>query len=461
MRFFVVTGLLAMVVAGCNAPRPEGVAGCSDDFYRFDRDDPQGEGRGQVTDYSAERIGNSPDRRKLYEGMVDAINQIPAGTREEPGYVHVLVLSGGGAWGAYGAGFLNGWRIADSLTGGEYASRSSIGYPRQRRSDIHIVAGISTGAAQAPAAYVGATTEAQVARNADRRLAEQYTAVSEDSLIRMRFGGKASALFSNSIYSVDGIEDQSRKLVDSYFDVIKSMPVSKRIYVGTLNVDRNRFVVADLKAMADRSVESSKAQAKACVAQSLLASAAVPLAFPPRFIDGEMYVDGNVRHGVFATLLFGDRRVRKAMRDRHLLPYVSVIVNGNQSADSYRDSKERHEVKNGALAIVGAAVSNMLDQVAKDSTYQIENDLIALFGANGEQINYFSRYTYVDNAAIRAADFAECRAARASTNDQIFDPVFMKCLYNIGFEAAQSQEADRMGWRDFFRMPPPAPPPPG
>jgi hypothetical protein len=202
--------------------------------------------------------------------------------------------------------------------------------------------------------------------------------------------------------------------------------------------------------MIDRATEGSKRQSKACVAESLLASAAVPLAFPPRFIDRNMYVDGNVRHGVFATLLFGTWRVREAMRERNLIPYVSVIINGNQSADSYKP--QQPEVKNGAIAVAGAAVGNMLDQVFKDSTYQIENDLIAMFGANVPgQINYYSRYTYVDNRVIRQSGFDECQRAVDSSNNLLFDPLFMKCLYKIGVEAGA-----RQAWRDFYQMPPPA-----
>ena len=455
-RSLMAIGLLAAIIAACSSSRPEGVSGCSDDYYYFERADVQREKLARVPDYIAKRIGGGTDDRTIYDYLTEAISEIPSGTTAEPRYLHVLVLSGGGQWGAYGAGFLNGWRTADEI-GKQYRSTSGVEYPVQRRSDIHLVAGISTGAAQAPAAYVGSTTDAAVARSADLRLAAQYTQVNQDDLIRQRFGGEAAALFSNSIYTVDGLERQANGLVDAYFDVIARLPRTRRLYVGTVNLDRNKFTIVDLKAMVDRAQEATKPASKACVAESLLASAAVPLAFPPRFIDRSMYVDGNVRHGVFATLLFGTWKVREAMRARNLIPYVSVIINGNMSADSYRFTQP--EVGNRGIAIAGAAVNNMLDQVFKDSTYQIENDLIAMFGANGtdsvspDRINYYSRYTYVDNNVIRrsAASISECKLSIEDSNSLVFDPVFMKCLYEIGLKAGRDQ-----AWQDFYQLPPPA-----
>ena len=145
---------------------------------------------------------------------------------------------------------------------------------------------------------------------------------------------------------------------------MKAMPPTKRFYVGTVNLDRGRFVIADLKAMLSCAASPVPPHTKTCLTQSLLASAAIPLALPPRFIDREMYVDGNVRHGVFATALFGTQDVRTAMKQRNLVPYVSVIVNGNLSARSYRNNPPA--VKNGGVAIAIGAVANMVDQVGKD-----------------------------------------------------------------------------------------------
>jgi predicted acylesterase/phospholipase RssA len=451
-RSLAITGLLAL--AGCNQPRPEGVAGCSNDYYYFDQAEIDRLLPTQPPDYFARRFGGDAHAPDLYQELATAIRAMPDGAAGEVRYLHILVLSGGGQWGAYGAGFMKGWRAADNATGGAWRDAQEVLYPAQRRSDIDIVAGISTGAAQTPAAYVGAVADPELAAEADNRLADQYLAVTQDELIRARFGGEAAVLFSNSLYTVDGLEKRANELVGAYYEAIRARPAWKRLYVGTVNLDRNRFTVVDLKAMVDRSPRPATKQSIDCLAQSLLASAAVPLAFPPRFVDGYMYVDGNVRHGVFAAILFRQEEVRKAMRDKNIVPYVSVIINGNLSADSYHTAAPK-PVENGGVAIATTAVSNMLDQVNKDSTYQIENDLIALFGVNSpSNRRYWSRYAYVDNKAIQKArdqlGYEECSQAVAATSDLVFDPVFMKCLYKIGVD-----EGRRQAWRSFYQIPQP------
>ena len=76
-----------------------------------------------------------------------------------------------------------------------------------------------------------------------------------------------------------------------------------------------------------------------------------------------------------------------------------------------------------------------------------------MFGANDPQsggIAYYSRYTYVDNATIGdpRLGIPECTEAVGATNDLVFDPVFMKCVYTIGFRNGATQS-----WKDFYKLP--------
>src|SRR5581483_4954397 len=70
-----------------------------------------------------------------------------------PGHPHqrteILVLSGGGAWGAYGAGFLNGWSQRPAAMGGQ-------------RPQFDVVTGISVGAIMAPYAFLGPRYDARL-----------------------------------------------------------------------------------------------------------------------------------------------------------------------------------------------------------------------------------------------------------------------------------------------------------
>ena len=81
-----------------------------------------------------------------------------------------LALSGGGAFGAFGAGFLNGWTVAGT------------------RPKFKLVTGISTGALIAPFAFVGSEY--------DENLKKLFTSVSTKDIFTMRGMG---AIGSESI----------------------------------------------------------------------------------------------------------------------------------------------------------------------------------------------------------------------------------------------------------------------
>src|ERR1700750_1846627 len=62
--------------------------------------------------------------------------------RPDPPVVDILIISGGGDWGAFGTGFLKGW--------GKIPKSDPMARP-----DFDIVTGVSTGALIAPFAYIG------------------------------------------------------------------------------------------------------------------------------------------------------------------------------------------------------------------------------------------------------------------------------------------------------------------
>ena len=66
-----------------------------------------------------------------------------AGKTKNPPVVDILIISGGGDWGAFGAGFLKGW--------GTVPKTDALARPET----FDIVTGVSTGALIAPFAFVG------------------------------------------------------------------------------------------------------------------------------------------------------------------------------------------------------------------------------------------------------------------------------------------------------------------
>ncbi|MBM3649647.1 MAG: patatin-like phospholipase family protein [Alphaproteobacteria bacterium] len=456
-RVVATLGAISIITAAasCDAPRPDGIAGCATDLYEF-KPSPHSSSaaaRSGITGrptpaFDVQPILPAAQPADIYQGLIAAIDslgqQLGPPAPGQPRYFNILALSGGGQWGAYGAGFLNGWRAFDKVDANIANYRKNYGRPHQLRRDIHIVTGVSTGAAQGPLAYVGSTADERLAAAADARLTLEYTQVVQGDIIAGRPGGYLAALYSNSLYSVDGLERHAASIVDDYFGAMKNAPDHRRLFVGLTNLDRNAFVMADLKAMTDRASSTTERRQKACLTETLLGSAAVPLAFPPRFIDRNMYVDGSVRYGLFATQLLGDPRVRERLRAHRLTPYVSVIINGNQSADGYKATPPK-EQKNSAIPIATKSVQIMVDQVYKDSAYRIENDLIAIFGAS-----YVSRYTYIDNATIRESEFPACIRAKNDPVEREFDQQLMQCLHELGLR--QGQDAMRP-WLTFAQTP--------
>src|SRR3954471_17251927 len=89
----------------------------------------------------AENAGRSADFNVLMGGFVqrarDKVTMTKAGTAKPP-TIDLLVVSGGGDWGAFGAGVLKGW-----------------GRVKGGRPQFDVVTGVSTGALIAPFAFLG------------------------------------------------------------------------------------------------------------------------------------------------------------------------------------------------------------------------------------------------------------------------------------------------------------------
>jgi predicted patatin/cPLA2 family phospholipase len=188
-----------------------------------------------------------------------------------------LAISGGGANGAFGAGLLVGWTKAGD------------------RPSFNIVTGISTGALIAPFAFLGPAY--------DMQLKDVYTTVSTEELIKVR--GFLKIITGDAATSTEPMQ----KLIARYYtqqmlaDIAAEYEKGRRLFVGTTNLDAERPVFWNITAIAS----SGDPKALELVHKILLASASIPAAFPPVFIeveaDGrrydEMHVDGGTTTQVF------------------------------------------------------------------------------------------------------------------------------------------------------------------
>lgn len=363
-----------------------------------------------------------------------------------PIVINILTLSGGGKYGAFGAGFLGGWSEAEANGGIVPLSRE----------EIDIITGVSTGALLSSYAAAGNLSPTQGGSAALRAEADADAKagyeVSDSGLFKSK--GMLGLLTSNGLADPSGrLDKRVADMVTEYAPHVAKSPSDHMVLVGAANLTNGKFYVADLTEAAKKGPE-----ANACYAEWLLASSAVPAQFPPRFIDGYGYVDGGVRFGAFLSNNVA-RVVRRTKAPGDELEGTQVKINlialfnnpltansPSQNPDAavacdqstLANAKDVCPArKNNLLAVATRSAGDiMTNQVYLDSVYRLHRDL----DASG--ILGISHFIYAPPQKI-----AE-KGCKAATEDH-FDRAFMDCLYSLGFEMAQDPEQ----WLSFEEMP--------
>jgi Patatin-like phospholipase len=207
--------------------------------------------------------------------------QYTAGARKEPPVIDVLIISGGGDWGAFGAGFLKGWQ--------KVPAQHPLAMP-----DFDAVTGVSTGTLIAPFAFLGDEQSIDEIVNLYRNPQEDW--------VKQR--GMLFFLPNNiSFAEVPGLEREVRQHIT--LDMIRRIAKAgadgrKLLLVNTTDLDLGTSRVFDLVAEAQRAADSGQVDR---LHNIILASAGIPAAFPFRIIDDELYVDGAVT----GNIIYGGR----------------------------------------------------------------------------------------------------------------------------------------------------------
>jgi hypothetical protein len=194
--------------------------------------------------------------------------------------IDVLIVSGGGDWGAFGAGFIKGWLKVPA------------GHPLAK-PEFDAVTGVSTGALIAPFAFLG-----------DERAADEILSLYRNphpDWVKQR--GFLYFLPDNiSFAEVPGLEREMRTHItlDTVRRIAKEGADGRLLAVNTTNLDDATSRVFDLVAEAQRAVKDNNLER---IHSVMLASAGIPGAFPFRMIDDELYVDG----GVTGNIIYGGR----------------------------------------------------------------------------------------------------------------------------------------------------------
>jgi hypothetical protein len=283
----------------------------------------------------------------LQESIIKSIKEEPSGefkaefdgTRIYP----VLAISGGAANGAYGAGLLKGW--SDSGT----------------RPVFKVVTGVSTGAICAPFAFLGSDYDAEMEK--------LYTSMSTKDVMSPK--GPLQILFGDSLASNKPLAREIAKAVTP--ELLKKIAAEhergRRLFVGTTYLDAQRFAVWDMGAIAKR-------DDIALFRKVILASAAIPIMFPPVFIhvkaDGvsydEMHVDGGTITQMFTLYKVLDSAAGIAkelgLDPAKIKSRVYLIRNGYVTP-GYKP------VKDDIAAIADRAFDTMINNQGVGDTYRI------------------------------------------------------------------------------------------
>ncbi len=317
---------------------------------------------------------------------------------EKPPTLYFLGLSGGGQWGAFGAGVLKAW--TESGTRPEFTG----------------VSGVSTGALIAPFAFLGP--------DYDDVLEEMYTKYSTDDLIEEKvFSGLVSgdALADTAKLEAIIAEKVTPEFVAKIADEYRK---GRILLVGTTDLDAGRPRIWNMGAIA----ASGHPDAPHLFRQVILASASIPVAFPPALIDvvapdgtvyDEMHVDGGATSQV--TFVSPDVPIRQetiAALGRNLDRHLYLIMN-NDLSPPYSQINPR------IADIGGAAVSSLIRGSGIGDLYKLY--LISQRDDIEFDVGWIP-------AEVPCPDPTE-----------VFDRPFMKCLFNVGGDLFRQGKL----WRDL------------
>jgi len=253
-----------------------------------------------------------------------------------------LAVSGGGEDGAFGAGLLIGWTETGT------------------RPEFKVVTGVSTGALTAPFAFLGPAY--------DRQLEEIYTTLTAANVLETR--GYLAAIFDDAMADTAPLRRTIAKYMteDLLAAIAREHAKGRILLIGTTNLDLRRGVIWNIGKIA----ASGDPGALELVRTILVASAAIPGAFPPVMfdvtVDGqpyqEMHVDGGASAQVFVYP--PSLKIAEAAKELGIERQRDVYVIRNARLDA-----EWADVKRDTMSIAGRAISSLIQTQGVGDLYRI------------------------------------------------------------------------------------------
>lgn len=303
----------------------------------------------------------------------------------------VLALSGGGSYGAFAAGVLNGWDATGT------------------RPSFKLVTGISTGSLIAPFAFLGGKY--------DQKIGQLYTSINTNDIMNRK---SLLSIATGTPYAADNapLAELMERYIDEEMlqDIAKAHSEGRRLFIGTTNLDAQRLVIWNMGAIAS----SGQPGSLELFRKIMVASAAMPVAFPPSMIEveaggstyDEMHVDGGVSTEVFfygEVIDIDEARKTLNIKDK---PVVRIFI--------LRSGQIRHHYKPVDLkikSIAGKTLTSLTSSQAIGDLYRI----YVITQRDGIDYNLGS---VPDDYVSKAKE--------------PFDPDDLKRLYDLGYDMAKS-----------------------
>lgn len=326
-------------------------------------------------DIEAEVRRRLPNMPRIAQGATKAGNRP---------IVEVLALSGGGGDGAFGAGLLAGWT------------------ERGDRPEFEVVTGVSAGAIIAPFAFLGPSE--------DKHLKAVWTTYRTSQIATAEIlpgllgGGSALADTRPLAELIAKYVDAGmlRRIADEYAK-------GRILMIGTTNLDAQRPVVWNMCEIA----ASGHPRALDLFRKVILASAAIPGAFPPVSIEvtangrkyEEMHVDGGTTREVFVTPVNAPFRAFDKLYAAKPVRRLYILKNG-------KIDPEPVVVEAQTIPIAARAISTLIKNQSIGDIYRIY------------------RMAKDDGAAFHFVAVPPTFEYKAR---ELFDPPYQRALYEQGF----------------------------
>jgi Patatin-like phospholipase len=327
-----------------------------------------------ATEDATATVPGIPDARFWADSENDFKTALPA----RPG--PWLILSSGGADGAFGAGLLNGLSAAG------------------KRPDYSVVTGVSTGALMAPFVFAGPRY--------DDALRDAYTKVTAADIFE---AGRTGESFADSWPLKDQIVKQITPKVIN--DVAAEHRRGRRLFVVTSNLDAERFVVWNMGAIAAHGGDDAINLFRSV----LLASASIPGAFPPVLIDvesgGKRFAEMHVDGGLGGQFLVAPSTLMASTSD-YRLPATQLDIVVNTGLERNFTVVDRFAVNILAQAV--SAAVKVDTRLMLDRAYSL---------ARRSGIPF--------NVAVIPGSFN-------APSKGPFDPAYMGALYQTGYDLGRS-----------------------